>query len=109
MLMFSTLAVQVILWFCCFSRRRRLASIAACTLRDKGLSIRAAADRVGHEADAAFSRAFRRQFGVAPGTYRERAQCKMGSSGSEKAPAVDHPRSWAQPSRRARVASAIAP
>jgi AraC-like DNA-binding protein len=47
--------------------------LAARILRDEGLSIREAADRVGYDADAAFSRAFKRQFGVAPGTYRERA------------------------------------
>jgi AraC-like DNA-binding protein len=47
--------------------------LAARILRDEGLSIREAADRVGYEADAAFSRAFKRQFGVAPGRYRERA------------------------------------
>jgi AraC-like DNA-binding protein len=46
--------------------------LAARILRDEGLSIREAADRVGYDADAAFSRAFKRQFGVAPGTYRER-------------------------------------
>jgi AraC-like DNA-binding protein len=46
--------------------------LAARILRDEGLSIRDAADRVGYEAEAAFSRAFKRQFGIAPGTYRER-------------------------------------
>jgi AraC-like DNA-binding protein len=46
--------------------------LAARILRDEGLSIREAADRVGYEADAAFSRAFKRQFGVAPGAFRER-------------------------------------
>jgi transcriptional regulator GlxA family with amidase domain len=47
--------------------------LAARVLRDEGVSIREAADRVGSEADAAFSRAFKRQFGVAPGTYRQHA------------------------------------
>jgi C4-dicarboxylate-specific signal transduction histidine kinase len=47
--------------------------LAARILHDEGLSIREAADRVGYEADAAFSRAFKRQFGVAPSRYRERA------------------------------------
>lgn len=45
--------------------------LAARVLRDEGLSVREAADRVGYEADAAFSRAFKRQFGVAPGAYRQ--------------------------------------
>jgi len=46
--------------------------LAARSLRDEGLSVREAADRVGYEAEAAFSRAFKRQFGVAPATYRNR-------------------------------------
>ncbi|MGH8692757.1 MAG: helix-turn-helix domain-containing protein [Burkholderiales bacterium] len=45
--------------------------LAARVLRDEGLSVRQAADRVGYEAEAAFSRAFKRQFGVAPATYRQ--------------------------------------
>ena len=47
--------------------------LAARMLRDEGLSVQSAADRVGYEAQAAFSRAFKRQFGVAPGTYREQS------------------------------------
>jgi AraC-like DNA-binding protein len=47
--------------------------LAARVLRDEGLSVRQAADRVGYQADVAFSRAFKRQFGVAPGTYRQHA------------------------------------
>lgn len=40
-------------------------------LRDEGLTVGRAAERVGYEAEAAFSRAFKRQFGVAPATYRQ--------------------------------------
>ena len=47
--------------------------VAARVLRDEGLSVRKTADRVGYEAEAAFSRAFKRQFGVVPGAYREQA------------------------------------
>ena len=47
--------------------------LAARMLRDEGLSVQSAADRVGYAAQAAFSRAFKRQFGVAPGTYREQS------------------------------------
>jgi AraC-like DNA-binding protein len=45
--------------------------LAARALRDEGLSVREAADRVGYEAQAAFSRAFKAHFGVAPATYRQ--------------------------------------
>ena len=43
--------------------------LAARLLLDEGLNVREAADRVGYEAEAAFSRAFKRQFGVAPATF----------------------------------------
>jgi AraC-like DNA-binding protein len=46
--------------------------LAALVLRDEGLRVRDAADRVGYEAEAAFSRAFKDHFGVAPATYRQR-------------------------------------
>lgn len=46
--------------------------LAARLLRDEGLTVGRAAERVGYEAEAAFSRAFKRQFGVAPATYRQR-------------------------------------
>jgi AraC-like DNA-binding protein len=47
--------------------------LAARVLRSEGLSVREAADRVGYDAEAAFSRAFKRQFGIAPASYREHA------------------------------------
>jgi AraC-like DNA-binding protein len=47
--------------------------LAARVLRSEGLSVRQAADRVGYDAEAAFSRAFKRQFGIAPASYREHA------------------------------------
>src|SRR5262245_17615673 len=66
--------------------------LAARILRDEGLSIREAADRVGYEADAAFSRAFKRQFGVAPGRYRERTTGDIGCPGSEGRVVADQQR-----------------
>jgi AraC-like DNA-binding protein len=47
--------------------------LAARVLRDEGVSVREAADRVGYDAEAAFSRAFKRQYGVAPATYRQQS------------------------------------
>lgn len=47
--------------------------LAARILRDEGLSNRETAERVGYEAEAAFSRAFKRQFGIAPAAYRKNA------------------------------------
>jgi AraC-like DNA-binding protein len=46
------------------------AQVAARLLRETSLALGAVADRVGYESEAAFSRAFRRAMGVAPGAYR---------------------------------------
>lgn len=46
---------------------------AAGMLEDRGLSLGEVAARVGYESEAAFSKAFRRRFGVPPGAYRRRA------------------------------------
>jgi AraC-like DNA-binding protein len=46
------------------------AQVAARLLRETSLALGAVAARVGYESEAAFSRAFRRAMGVAPGAYR---------------------------------------
>jgi AraC-like DNA-binding protein len=46
---------------------------AADVLRGEGASLEEAAARVGYDSPAAFSRAFRRQFGTSPGAYRRAA------------------------------------
>jgi AraC-like DNA-binding protein len=46
---------------------------AAGLLQDGALSLGEVAGRVGYESEAAFSKAFRRRFGVPPGAYRRRA------------------------------------
>jgi transcriptional regulator GlxA family with amidase domain len=47
--------------------------VAAKLLRDQALSLSSIAERVGYESTEAFSRVFRRKFGVAPGQYRRKA------------------------------------
>lgn len=46
---------------------------AAALLRDGDVSIAEVAERAGYESQAAFSKAFKRSLGVAPGTYRRDA------------------------------------
>jgi AraC-like DNA-binding protein len=47
---------------------------AASTLRRENLALAELALRVGYESEAAFSKAFKRQFGTAPGLYRRQLQ-----------------------------------
>ena len=44
--------------------------IATQKLRDTSASIAQVADAVGYDSEAAFSRAFKKTFGVAPATWR---------------------------------------
>jgi len=46
-------------------------ALAARLLRQERLTVRETADRVGYGAQAAFSRIFKRQFGVSPAIYRD--------------------------------------
>ena len=45
-------------------------ALATNHLRRSSLSVASIAEEVGYETDAAFSRAFRREFGVPPATWR---------------------------------------
>lgn len=45
-------------------------TIAAPLLRDSDLKRAAVADRVGYQSEFAFAKAFKRDYGVAPGAYR---------------------------------------
>jgi AraC-like DNA-binding protein len=45
-------------------------TIAARLLRDSDLKLAAVADRVGYQSEFAFAKAFKRDYGVAPGAYR---------------------------------------
>jgi AraC family transcriptional regulator, alkane utilization regulator len=44
--------------------------LAANQLRNSDLSLARIAEQVGYESEAAFNRAFKRSFGVPPGTWR---------------------------------------
>jgi AraC-like DNA-binding protein len=45
-------------------------TIAAGLLRESDLKLAAVAERVGYGSEFAFAKAFKRDFGVAPGAYR---------------------------------------
>jgi AraC-like DNA-binding protein len=47
-------------------------TIAARLLRESDLKLAAVADRVGYQSEFAFAKAFKRDYGVAPGAYRRR-------------------------------------
>jgi len=40
------------------------------------LPVKSVADEIGYESEAAFSRAFKRQFGVSPGEWRKRQHAR---------------------------------
>jgi AraC-like DNA-binding protein len=54
---------------------------AADRLRDSSISIGRIASEVGYESEASFTRAFKREFGVAPGAYRRSRGPADGGSG----------------------------
>jgi Helix-turn-helix domain len=56
-------------------------SLAAEYLRSDRFTVSEVADRVGHTSAAALSKAFKRCFGVAPGTYRRRTAPEEGAAG----------------------------
>ncbi|GAA2348163.1 hypothetical protein GCM10010246_39280 [Streptomyces cuspidosporus] len=57
-------------------------TLAARLLRESELPLRAVAERSGYTSEFAFAKAFKREYGVAPGGYRRRGQ------ESEAAPAA---------------------
>jgi len=64
-----------------YLKRWRL-QLGATLLRDQGMSLSSGAERVGYESEAAFSRAFTREFGLAPGRYRTSGAVGDPTSGS---------------------------
>jgi AraC-like DNA-binding protein len=70
-------------------------ALAASLLRSSALSLTRVAEEVGYETDAAFSRAFRREFGHPPAAWRKQQQgmrpplsrpARGGDEGEEEAP-----------------------
>src|SRR5262249_29783911 len=61
-------------------------SLAARYLRSDRLAVSDVADRVGYTSAASLSKAFKRCFGVAPGTYRRRTAPAEGAAYGEGAP-----------------------
>jgi AraC-like DNA-binding protein len=61
--------------------------LAARKLRTTRSAIVQIAGDVGYESDAAFTRAFKREFGVPPGQYRRSLAASSGRNGGEGAPA----------------------
>ena len=51
---------------------------AVSALRDEGATVAELADRLGYRSEAAFSRAFKRVIGTAPGTMRRRGADDFG-------------------------------
>lgn len=60
--------------------------LAAGLLRDGDATLAEIAARVSYESEAAFSTAFKRQFGLAPGAYRR--QGRGGASATLRTPAA---------------------
>jgi AraC-like DNA-binding protein len=60
--------------------------LAAGYLRSDRLAVSEVADRVGYKSAAALSKAFKRCFGLAPGTYRRRTAPAEGTAGSGGVP-----------------------
>ena len=61
-------------------------SLAAGYLRSDSLAVSEVADRVGYKSAAALSKAFKRCFGLAPGTYRRRTAPAEGTACSGGTP-----------------------
>jgi AraC-like DNA-binding protein len=67
-----------------YLKRWRL-QLGAALLRDESLALSRVAQRVGYESTAAFSRAFTREFGISPGTYRRGlGEVAMGASTQDR-------------------------
>jgi AraC-like DNA-binding protein len=65
-----------------YLKRWRL-QVGANLLRNRAVTLASVAERVGYESAAAFSRAFTREFGMAPGRYRRRTSISGTSRSTE--------------------------
>lgn len=62
--------------------------LAAKLLQNQALSLSSIAEQVGYESMPAFSRVFKREFGVAPGQYRRSGRIGGGTSGADTHEAI---------------------
>jgi AraC-like DNA-binding protein len=56
-------------------------TVAAQRLRSDGVSLATIAEQIGYESEAAFNRAFKREFGMPPATWRR----TLGAAGGARA------------------------
>jgi AraC-like DNA-binding protein len=89
-----------------YLKRWRL-QLAARLLQNQALALSSIAEQVGYESTPAFSRVFKREFGVAPGQYRRSGTIGEGTSGAEMHEAI--PRSSRAGAREAHEAKAVSP
>jgi AraC-like DNA-binding protein len=66
-------------------------ALAANLLRNSSLSMVRIAEDVGYHTDTAFSRAFRREFGIPPATWRRRALLEAANESVDPNEATDQP------------------
>ena len=62
--------------------------LAASLLRDDHLTVSAVIERIGYESEAAFSKAFKRRFGLPPRSFRPRAARVVERAGTQRSPRV---------------------
>jgi len=89
-----------------YLKRWRL-QLAAKLLQNQALALSSIAEQVGYESTAAFSRVFKREFGVAPGQYRRGGTTDDRTSGAEMHEAI--PNNSRAGAREARQAKAVSP
>jgi transcriptional regulator GlxA family with amidase domain len=70
-----------------YLKRWRL-QLAAKLLQNQTLALSIIAEQVGYESTPAFSRVFKREFGMAPGQYRRSGATSERTSGAEKHEAI---------------------
>jgi AraC-like DNA-binding protein len=70
-----------------YLKRWRL-QLAAKLLQNQTLALSIIAEQVGYESTPAFSRVFKREFGMAPGQYRRSGTTSERTSGAEKHEAI---------------------
>jgi AraC-like DNA-binding protein len=65
-------------------------TLAACLLRESDAPLRAVAERTGYATELALARAFKREYGLAPGAYRRQQSPRHGSLRADGGSFDDH-------------------